>query len=134
MLVAVPSTEVLAWAELAAGESGLTLADARRNELYVARYCRTADEIVALVGPETAPPDAIARRLAPGEAVLCEDEVARESALAAGAEPDRIRVRVPRASALLDLALRRLARDGPTDPAHVEPLYLRPFAAPRPSH
>jgi tRNA A37 threonylcarbamoyladenosine modification protein TsaB len=36
---------------------------------------------------------------------------------------------VPRASALLELGLLRLEREGPHAPSELEPLYLRAFAA-----
>jgi tRNA threonylcarbamoyladenosine biosynthesis protein TsaB len=131
-LFALPSTEVLAWSELPAGASGVVLADARRGELYLARYRREKGAIAVEVAPGVAPPSEIAARAAAGDSWLCEDEVARDAALAAGADSERVRIAAPRARALLELALARVDRDGPTDPTKVEPLYLRPFASPPP--
>lgn len=132
-VIGVPSGEALAYRELAVDEEAVLLLDARGGELYFAHYRRTADDVVALREPCVLRPRDLADALPPDLPILGEPGVARAAALSEG---DRSRVRTdaaPRASALLELALLRLERGGPHDPASVRPLYLRPFRTTRAS-
>jgi tRNA threonylcarbamoyladenosine biosynthesis protein TsaB len=125
----VPSCEALLYAELAPGEVGTFLVDARSGELYVAAYRRVVDELEVLLSPRVATPSELAALL-PSSGPIFGDEAAALAARLADDARARLRPNItPRASAVLDLGLRRLETLGPEDPRGVRPLYLRPFAA-----
>ena len=127
-LVGVPSLEALAYAELAPGEEATVLLDARAGELYLARYRRTQDDVLALVPPLVLPVAGLAPHLPPAGRILGDRTVAQAARLDAPARARLAEDRVPGAAALLELGLRRFARDGAMPPAVLRPLYLRPFA------
>jgi tRNA threonylcarbamoyl adenosine modification protein YeaZ len=105
--------DVIAWeAARAAAGAGFTVAtDARRKEVYWARYSPAG---LRLAGPEVGPPgDAAGGGPVAGEGAL----------LYPGQLPGPISPRYPSAAALAGLTAERLARGEPMLPA--EPLYLR---------
>lgn len=128
-LVAVPSGEGVAWAQLAPGQSALHLLDARSCMLYAARYQRLSGDVQVLLSPRVVSPEE-ARGLLDSGDVLFADEGALRAVPALAPEAFRSEAPRPRARPLLELALRRLERGVQHDPSRVEPLYLRPFGAP----
>jgi tRNA threonylcarbamoyladenosine biosynthesis protein TsaB len=121
------SGEVLAWQELAPGESLVQLLDARQGGIYFAHYARRGEEIEVLRSPCVLAPEELAAALPKEAQVFAEAAIAPLLSEEAAA---RLRLdRVPGAGSLLDLGRARLARLGPEDPASLEPLYLRSFAA-----
>ncbi len=129
VLRGLPSGEVLTWSELAPGEKGAVLLDARQDRLYFARYRRLVDDVEVLEPPCILTPEELPAHL-PGEGVLFGDATVADAARLDEGARARLRVdRAPDAGALLELGELRLERLGPQDPAEIEPLYLRPFAA-----
>jgi len=126
-LFGVPSGETLAWAELEPGEEAAIVLDARGGELYFARYGRTPEGVTVLHAPCVLAAGDLGLLLPSGSRVFADAEAAR----AAGLERLALHIEpaVPRAGALLALGSRRLAAEGAQDPAQIEPLYLRAFAA-----
>lgn len=122
----VPSLEALFYAELAPGEEGCALLDARAGELCFAHYRRTDEDVVALAGPHVRPVDEPVA-LPRGARLFAEPRALQLARL--DAHPDVLRA--PDATDVLALGLVRLARLGPQPPESLEPLYLRPFAARR---
>jgi tRNA threonylcarbamoyladenosine biosynthesis protein TsaB len=122
-LAGLPSTEALAWERCTPGERASVVLEARRGELYFARYERTANDVIALVPP------CLVR---PGELELdATDRVLATPGLETGALAG-VRARLdptPGAAALLELALLRLARGALLPATELEPLYLRAFAS-----
>ena len=123
----VPSGETLAFGELAPGDEGTVLLDARAGEMYLAQYRRTEDEIEVVRAPcVIRPEDALAALPASGP--IFGDEAAAVAARFGASERSRLRLDVrPRASALLALGAARLERLGPQAPGEIRPLYLRSF-------
>ena len=124
----VASVEALAAATLRRGESAGVLMDARAGELYVARYRSETGGLVAALPPSIVTHETLGGALDGVDVLLADDDALRAAALErerfARVEPCR-----PRALAVLDLGLAELERDGPHEPASIEPLYLRAFAA-----
>lgn len=124
-LVGVPSFESLAFDALEPGEQGAILRDARSGAVYIARYLREIHAITVLEEPTALPAAQVQSALHERDVLLADDDALR----AAGLPEDRpIRPGQPAASSLARLGARRLEHDGPTAPADLEPLYLRPFA------
>ncbi|MEE8469089.1 MAG: tRNA (adenosine(37)-N6)-threonylcarbamoyltransferase complex dimerization subunit type 1 TsaB [Planctomycetota bacterium] len=127
-LVGVPSVEATARAGLEIDEEGVVLLDARSHQLYYAHYRRTRTGVVAVVAPTVTTPAGLADLLPDHIPILGDAAVAQAAELN---ESQRARLRSgyePQASALLELGLARLERDGPMRPEEIRPLYLRPFA------
>jgi tRNA threonylcarbamoyladenosine biosynthesis protein TsaB len=124
----VPSTELVAWQWLQAGETGASLIDARQRQLYLAVYRRTDDEVVAVHPPRVATAAEV-RELLPTGVPIFGDAAAADAAELGATERARLRDCAPSARALLDLGSSRLARHGPHAPRELEPLYLRAFSA-----
>jgi tRNA threonylcarbamoyladenosine biosynthesis protein TsaB len=123
-ILGVPSLEAFAWAELEPGAEGTIVLDARAGHLYLARYRRLAEEVLALDAPRAVALSELPSLL-PADGTLFADEAAVR---AAGLEGARLRVGVvPRAGALLELGSLRLARGASQRPEEIEPLYLQPF-------
>lgn len=130
-LFGVPSAEVLLWRELAVGEVGAQLLDARQGEVYLAVYRRRIDALESLVAPCVLRPEELAARVPHDARCFAEAGLEQSPALDEGL---RRRLRVDasaRASSLIDLARRRFASEGAHGIAQLEPLYLKPFAAKR---
>lgn len=103
--------------------------DARRREVFWARYRPTGDGVLALGRAEVGPPDRLAAELAAeAEPVLCVGEGAArhravlQAARAHVAAPFGVQ---PSATALAELALPALARGEGVGPGGLRPLYLR---------
>lgn len=130
LLFGMPSLEALCWRELAPGERGTVLLDARQGELYFAAYRRSEAGIEILQAPCLVRPEEVRRSAQPGERWFCDSHTAR-LALDADASAKLCIDSVPRAAALLELGMARFAREGGHAPAQIEPLYLRAFGARR---
>jgi tRNA threonylcarbamoyladenosine biosynthesis protein TsaB len=129
VLLAVPSGETVAFAELQPGSEGVVLVDARQGELYYAHYRRTLDEVEILRAPCVLPAADVAAIL-PVDVPIFGDAAAADAARLAPDQRARLAPQAnPRADSLLALGATRLERSGPHSPDSIEPLYLRPFAA-----
>jgi tRNA threonylcarbamoyl adenosine modification protein YeaZ len=120
-LIGVPSIEALAWRELAPGEEGAILLDARASRLYFARYRREELDLVVLDPPCALSPTEVAGRLPPAVPILGGGAAVDELAL-----PDlrgRLRHAIPTARAVLELGSRRI-ECGDAGSLEIEPLYL----------
>lgn len=126
----VPSIEALARTELRPSERGAVLIDARAKELYVAVYERGPRALETLIAPRVARAEELGSLLAGVDVLLADDGALAAAALDAAAFPRRSTAR-PTASAVLELGLEHLAQLGAHQPAQIEPLYLRGFAATR---
>ena len=135
-IYAVPSGETRVYAECEPGTTGALLLDARQGELYFAHYERTPDDVRVLVAPKVTTPSELGALLPEAAVVLGDEAVAENEAVTGLDARTRENVRVPRqdggfprAAALLELGLARVA-SGTLEPTpYPEPLYLRPFAA-----
>jgi tRNA threonylcarbamoyladenosine biosynthesis protein TsaB len=125
----VASMEALAWGELEPGQTGSVLLDARASELYFATYRRSADALEVLTAPCITTRAELPSLLVPHARLFADPDALRAADLETRTDLQLARNVVPRASALLDLGLRRFERDGPQPAAALEPLYLRAFAA-----
>lgn len=121
----VGTLDALAWA--AGAPEVLALLDARMNEIYFARFQRTADGVTAREPYRLAGPDAVILPekpgiLAVGKALQVYPQLAAR-AEAAGCRllPDRL----PEAGAVAELALPRLRRGEGLDAAQAAPVYVR---------
>jgi tRNA threonylcarbamoyladenosine biosynthesis protein TsaB len=122
----VPSFEALAWAELAPGEEGAVLADARAGRFYHARYRREADTLTLLEAPAALALGELHARIAQPGPLLVHAGLVEAAGLAPEAAA-RAREVTPDARAVLALARLRRA-EGRLAPAHaLEPLYLVGF-------
>ncbi len=128
-LLGVPSLEALAFAELAPGETGQVLLDARSGELYFARYRRTPDSVEAVEAPCVLRAADVPARIERGERLFAEDDALRAGGLADAPPPSLARSTRPRADALLELGLARWRAGTLAAASTLEPLYLRAFAA-----
>ncbi|HIF39976.1 MAG TPA: tRNA (adenosine(37)-N6)-threonylcarbamoyltransferase complex dimerization subunit type 1 TsaB [Planctomycetes bacterium] len=128
-LQALPSFEALALAHLKEGECGTVLLDARSRQLYGARYERTAEGVRTLLAPMVCDASDWRAALPATDCIVCDEASANAAELS---EDERALLRTctgPRAQHLLPLGIARLEATGPLNPAEVQPLYLRPFAA-----
>jgi len=128
-LFGVPSMEALCWRELAPGEEGAVVLDARQGELYFAQYRRATDAIAVIRAPSVILPGELAALVPARSRLFGEPGIERAAALDAAA---RARLEVehsPSAAALLELGARKHAREGAHGAEQIEPLYLRAFAS-----
>jgi len=127
VLYGLSSFEALAFAELAPGEEGVVVADARGGRAYVGRY-RREGELRVLAEPIACAPAELGARCRGAELVLGHSGL-RE---ALGLEPPPgARYRedaLPRAGALLALGRARLGAGALAARPALEPLYLAEFA------
>lgn len=129
-VVGVPSLDLLAHPWCAEGRVIVALIDARRREVYVARYRGTAAGLERTSAYAVEPPDEVAAELAArGESVLLVGDGARAYADAFAAV-DQLAVpgaadAAPSAAALVELATVQFARGEHQRPDQVQPLYLR---------
>lgn len=137
-LVGVSSLRVLARAVCAPQAVVVPMVDAHKGELYVAAFRIARGEVAEeLVAPTHDSPDAAVRRVrnAIGDAcpVVCGDGLRRYRDVVRGAIGDHVEAPpvfdVPRASLLAVEALARYERDGASDLATLEPIYVRPSDA-----
>lgn len=126
----VASIEALARTELRSGERGAVLIDARARELYLAVYERGPQELIARVAPRVARAEELGPLLEGVDVLLADDAALAAAALDVRAFR-RCSAARPTAAAVLELGLEHLARSGAHEPAQIEPLYLREFAATR---
>lgn len=136
-LLAVSTTEVLAFQ---ARESGLPdgcrtiipLIDARRMEVYTARYSPEGEQLCA-VAPLVVSPDSFDDSLAEGPVAFIGDGAAkceallRESGVPTGGST--FNQCCPKASSMLVPAMREFAEGNFRDTAYFEPFYLKDFVA-----
>jgi len=128
-LVAVPSTECLAFGELAPGEEAVVLLNARSDQLYLAHYRRTEDGVETRRAPCVTDVAGLAELLPERTRILGDATVAGAAELSAAQQELLSTTATPHASHLLALGERRLQDGQVTSVARVAPLYLRPFAA-----
>jgi len=113
------------------------LFDAHKGEIYAAAYRPGTSDLEEVVAPFHAEPAQVAAvilQATRGETLLLsgdgfrryEEELTRELPAAEALPPS---FDVPRASFVAEEALERFERDGPSDLAELEPLYLRPSDA-----
>jgi tRNA threonylcarbamoyladenosine biosynthesis protein TsaB len=124
-LHAISSYEALAWGELAVGEEGIVLADARAGRLYFAHYLREPHDVEVVAAPRLIDRDDAAKPWESRARLFCEPALADALGLRERG-PSSIE---PSARALLDLGERRLASGTLTTSTDIEPLYLRPVQA-----
>lgn len=129
-LYGVSSFEALAFAELAPGEGGAVLADARAGRAYFARFRRAEQDLVVLERPCACLPEELAGRcrglqVVFGHPGLCEALGLRLPASVRYREDAR-----PRAGALLALGRARLRAGTLAPETSLEPLYLGEFKRP----
>lgn len=125
-LFSLPSLELLAWEALQVGQAAAIVLDARQGELYLGRYARDERELHVLRAPCVVPAAQLAGELRGGEDLYA-DEGALALDLPGSAAPRP--APAARARVLLELAARRMQREGPRSPEDIAPLYLRPFHA-----
>ena len=115
--VGVCTLDVIARAAVpaAAGRAFVVAADARRKEVYWARYAPTGERVA---GPDVGPPATVAGQIGPSCPVAGEGPVLYPELAA-----DPIPPRYPDAARLAEIAVQRLALGLAPGPA--EPLYLR---------
>ena len=128
-LIAIPSTECLAFGELAPDEEAVVLLNARSNQLYFAHYRRTRDDVETRCAPCVTDAEGLAELMPMQTRILGDSTVARAGNLTTAQVELLSTAATPHASHLLTLGERRLDRGDETDMTRVEPLYLRPFAA-----
>ncbi|HEX6884815.1 MAG TPA: tRNA (adenosine(37)-N6)-threonylcarbamoyltransferase complex dimerization subunit type 1 TsaB [Planctomycetota bacterium] len=129
VLYGLSSFEALASAELAPGEEGVVVADARGGRAYVGRYRREGAALRVLAEPSACAPAELGARCAGATLVLGHPGL--REALGLELPPDT-RYRedaLPRAGALLALGRARLAAGSLASRPALEPLYLAEFAA-----
>ena len=133
-LIGVPSFDALAFHELAPGEEGSTVLDARAGRFYFARYRRTETDVETLVAPTAIAASELRDRLVEDGRILADDRVARQAELDGETRERLETASIPRAVAVLELARMRDARrshgrieSDSGDECVVEPLYLFAF-------
>lgn len=128
-MLGVPSGESLVFGELAPGETGAVVLDARQGEIYFAVYRRLDSEIEVLDTPTVLLPSAVEARIPRAARIFADASAARVVELDDATRARLTLDRAPSAEALLALGSLRLARGLEQAPASVEPLYLRPFTS-----
>ncbi len=123
-VLGIPSVEALAFAELAPGEEGSIVLDARAGRFYFAHYKREDHEVRALVPPSALRPAEVQEQLRRRGPILA-DRAVLEALGTSASMRERLRGAVPSARALLELGLSRIAH-GCLPVGDLEPLYLMP--------
>ena len=125
----LPSTETLVFGALQPGAEACVVIDARSNELYFARYRRSAFGVQTFRAPCVLSAAELDAELPHGALVLADHDAVRAGGLERRSDL-RIDARAtPSARAALELGLAVIAAAGAHSAAQVEPLYLRAFAA-----
>jgi tRNA threonylcarbamoyladenosine biosynthesis protein TsaB len=115
----------------------IPIADAHKGEIYAAVYAAEGDTVVQRLAPFHAPPAEAAALLAPhrrDDAVLLGSGLRRYPTLAEG--PGRVATPLsdaPRALWLAELGRRRFEARGSDDLMTLEPMYVRPSDAKKPT-
>jgi len=122
----IPSLEILAWQALQEGESGASLIDARRREIYVGMHEKSAGDLTQLNGPRLISSENLTELVEklPEAPVLCGDS-AVEPAMQAVARVARKVIVTPSAAACAALAWRRLSHGRTQDLHSIAPIYIR---------
>lgn len=120
------SLELIAWQALGEDEWGISIIDAKRNEVYAALYRRTNGLIELMRGPLLLRSDAVASELAPpdGSLIFCGDSIVDKLAEQAGPSV-QARVIVPSAAACAIPSYRYLSQDVPDAIHTLAPIYIR---------
>jgi len=128
-LCGLPSVAVTAWCNLAPGERGTVVLDARGGALYLATYLRQKEGLVT-ERPPTRLKIADAQALQLPEGFLLGEEKALTILHGEERSPHPWRPDAqPDAGGLLYLGLQQLESEGPTDPGDVRPMYMADFGA-----
>ena len=130
-LVGVSTVDVLARNAPESVQNLVVALDAKRGQIFGARYTRTAEGMVRTAGPALVDPTALVRDTPRPMAVLGEGVDYHRAALEAGIGPagqytelDRC-LWVPQVQAVHQLARARAGRDDFDDPATMLPVYIR---------
>jgi tRNA threonylcarbamoyladenosine biosynthesis protein TsaB len=140
-IAGVCSLRVLARGVIDLRELAIPVLDAGKGELFGAVYARRGEALQTLLPPLRAQPDELAQRIASvahGASVLCgggarQHFQALRAALGADASLADIERDLPQARHLAREAVLRVACEGPSDLATLEPVYLRDSDAKLPS-
>jgi tRNA threonylcarbamoyladenosine biosynthesis protein TsaB len=130
-MIGISSLDLLAWPVRHTVREIVTVVDARRGEVFHARYRPTPGGIQRVAGPSVATPDELRADL---EATDAEYLLVGDGALRYASEwDDMVRSELaeqylahPNASSLVQLAHARAIREDFVQPWQLEPLYLRP--------
>ncbi len=126
-LYGIPSFEALAFAQLAVGEEGTVVLDARAGRFYHARYRRVERGLLVLDPPSTCAAEELAERCRHASVVLGHPELAASAGLALAPRTQLRTDARPCARALLELGRAQRA-SGELQPRDaLEPLYLVGF-------
>lgn len=128
-ILGIASGEALVFGELAAGETGAVVLDARQGEIYFAAFRRLDGEVEVVEAPSVLAPGSVAGRIPRAARIFADASAERVLGLDAAQRARTVLDRAPSAEALLALGSLRLARGIEHAPAAVEPLYLRPFTS-----
>lgn len=125
-LVGVSSLDVLAWQELEPGKSGIALIDARRGELFVQAFTKSAQGLLSLSEPRLIHSTELADFAArfSGPLVLCKDTAVPELPVPAGNTHRHVSLS-PSPSVCAHLARERFRRGSVNELHTVVPLYIR---------
>ncbi len=130
-MVGISSLDLLAWPVRHTTREIVAVVDARRGEVFHARYRPTPGGVQRIAGPEVSSPQELRAELQASDADYL---VVGDGALRYADEwADMVRVEVaeqylahPNASSLVQLAHARALREDFVQPWELEPLYLRP--------
>ena len=122
----IPSLDILAWQALNEGESGAALIDARRREIYLGMYKKSAGNLTQLNSPQLISSENLTGQIGklPDSPVLCGDS-AVESAIQAVKCAARKVIVTPSAAACAILARQRLSQGKQENLHSIAPIYIR---------
>jgi tRNA threonylcarbamoyladenosine biosynthesis protein TsaB len=122
----IPSLEILAWQALKEGESGASLIDARRREIYVGMYKKSTGSLTQLNSPRLISSENLNELIEklPDAPVLCGDS-AVEPAMQAVKRVARKVIVTPSPATCAVLAWRRLNQGWQEDLHSIAPIYIR---------
>ena len=130
-VVEVPTLDLLAWQVGPVKLPILTVMDARRSELYTARYQRDGDELLRLTEFEIATPQQIAERITDPHILIGKESGDLGESLGNVLHPHSVKMIaqnvVPDPRDLILLGERKYSQKLFSDSESCEPLYLRPF-------
>lgn len=126
-LYGISSFEALAWAELAVGDEGAVVVDARAGRYYHGRYRRAPRDIEVLAVPTACTLAELAKHWRSPGPLLGHPELLEACGLPT--RPLYFDQPRPGARALLELGRARLAKGHLAAATLLEPLYLRQFGA-----